>query len=74
LAPTREIAVQTKEVICNIGRYMKGLSCHVFIGGLPISEDLPKLKKCQIVIGSPGISLNFFFFLSFLFLIKQIIK
>ncbi|GBB97047.1 hypothetical protein RclHR1_02900010 [Rhizophagus clarus] len=54
LAPTREIAVQTKEVICNIGRYMKGLSCHVFIGGLPISEDLPKLKKCQIVIGSPG--------------------
>ncbi|CAB5202935.1 DEAD-domain-containing protein [Rhizophagus irregularis] len=54
LAPTREIAVQTKEVICNIGRYMKNLSCHVFIGGLPISEDLPKLKKCQIVIGSPG--------------------
>lgn len=55
MAPTREIAVQTKEVICNIGRYMKGLSCHVFIGGLPISEDFPKLKKCQIVIGSPGI-------------------
>lgn len=55
MAPTREIAVQTKEVICNIGRYMKNLSCHVFIGGLPISEDLPKLKKCQIVIGSPGI-------------------
>ncbi|CAI2172473.1 1058_t:CDS:10 [Funneliformis geosporum] len=54
LAPTREIAVQIKEVICNIGRYMEGLYCHVFIGGLPIGKDLPKLEKCQIVIGTPG--------------------
>ncbi|KAF0554419.1 DEAD-domain-containing protein [Gigaspora margarita] len=54
LAPTREIAVQTKEVISNIGRYMNGLICHVFIGGIPVEEDIPKLKKCHIVIGSPG--------------------
>ncbi|CAG8525020.1 10517_t:CDS:10 [Cetraspora pellucida] len=54
LAPTREIAVQTKEVISNIGRYMVGLVCHVFIGGIPVEEDIPKLKKCHIVIGSPG--------------------
>ncbi|CAG8572537.1 12807_t:CDS:10 [Dentiscutata erythropus] len=54
LTPTREIAVQTKEVISNIGRYMNGLICHVFIGGIPVEEDIPKLKKCHIVIGSPG--------------------
>ncbi|RIB25130.1 P-loop containing nucleoside triphosphate hydrolase protein [Gigaspora rosea] len=54
LAPTREIAVQTKEVISNIGRYMNGLICHVFIGGIPVEQDIPKLKKCHIVIGSPG--------------------
>ncbi|CAG8787065.1 13671_t:CDS:2, partial [Acaulospora morrowiae] len=53
LAPTREIAVQTKEVICSIGRYLERLACHVFIGGLPVEEDLKKLKKCHIAIGSP---------------------
>ncbi|CAG8437134.1 10450_t:CDS:10 [Scutellospora calospora] len=54
LAPTREIAVQIKEVISNIGRYMIGLVCHAFIGGIPVEEDIPKLKKCHIAIGSPG--------------------
>ncbi|CAG8462551.1 8572_t:CDS:10 [Racocetra fulgida] len=49
-----KIAVQTKEVISNIGRYMVGLVCHVFIGGIPVEEDIPKLKKCHIAIGSPG--------------------
>ncbi|CAG8562187.1 12879_t:CDS:10 [Acaulospora colombiana] len=57
LAPTREIAVQTKEVICNIGRYLNGLECHVFIGGLPVEEDFQKLRKCHIAIGSPDILL-----------------
>ncbi|CAG8666081.1 3143_t:CDS:10, partial [Funneliformis caledonium] len=58
LAPTREIAVQIKEVICNIGRYMEGLNCHVFIGGLPIGKDLPKIEKCQIVIGTPVLAFS----------------
>lgn len=58
LAPTREIAVQIKEVICNIGKYIEGLTCNVFIGGIPVEEDFPKLKKCHIAIGSPGINNN----------------
>lgn len=33
---------------------MNGLTCHVFIGGLPIEDDLARLKKCHIAIGSPG--------------------
>ncbi|CAJ0631322.1 13599_t:CDS:10 [Entrophospora sp. SA101] len=54
LTPTREIAIQIKEVICNIGKYIEGLTCNVFIGGIPVEEDFPKLKKCHIAIGSPG--------------------
>ncbi|ESO82336.1 hypothetical protein LOTGIDRAFT_223393 [Lottia gigantea] len=54
LAPTREIAVQIQDVIKNIGACLPRLACHTFIGGLPIKEDIQKLRRCQIAIGSPG--------------------
>ncbi|KAG9299496.1 hypothetical protein G9A89_020667 [Geosiphon pyriformis] len=54
LSPTRELAVQTHQVINSIGRHMRGLKCHFFIGGIPVENDWPKLKQCHIVIGSPG--------------------
>lgn len=54
LAPTREIAVQIHSVICAIGIKMDGLECHVFIGGMPLSQDKARLKKCHIAVGSPG--------------------
>ena len=55
LAPTREIAVQIKDVITAIGSEMKNLVCHVFIGGLPVDEDKKALRKsCHIAVGSPG--------------------
>ncbi|CAG8516537.1 2915_t:CDS:10 [Ambispora leptoticha] len=54
LSPTRELAVQTHKVILSIGRHMPGLNAHVFIGGMPVESDWPKLRKCHIVIGSPG--------------------
>ncbi len=55
LAPTREIAVQIKDVMCSIGRHLKGLQTHVFIGGMPIGDDKNRLKQCHIAIGTPGI-------------------
>nr|XP_046253491.1 probable ATP-dependent RNA helicase DDX20 [Scatophagus argus] len=54
LAPTREIAVQIHSVIMAIGCAMEGLECHVFIGGRPVSQDKPHLKKCHVAVGSPG--------------------
>lgn len=55
LAPTREIAVQIKEVITAIGSQMKSLVCHAFIGGLPVEENKKILKKpCHIAVGTPG--------------------
>ncbi|XP_031557944.1 probable ATP-dependent RNA helicase DDX20 [Actinia tenebrosa] len=54
LAPTREIAVQIKDVVNAIGCHLKGLSCQVFIGGLPVDDDKRVLKGCQIAVGSPG--------------------
>lgn len=37
-----------------IGCAMEGLECHVFIGGRPVTQDKPHLKKCHIAVGSPG--------------------
>ena len=55
MAPTREIAVQICDVVKSIGSAINGLKCHTFIGGMPLSEDKVKLKKCHIAIGTPGI-------------------
>ncbi|KAK2571132.1 putative ATP-dependent RNA helicase DDX20 [Acropora cervicornis] len=55
LAPTREIAVQIKDVISAVGSQMNQLVCHAFIGGLPVEEDKKLLKKAShIVVGTPG--------------------
>jgi ATP-dependent RNA helicase DDX20 len=55
LAPTREIAVQIRDVTCDIGAEMPGLSCHAFIGGIPIHQDKAKIQAgCQIAVGTPG--------------------
>ncbi|KAI7883233.1 P-loop containing nucleoside triphosphate hydrolase protein, partial [Lichtheimia hyalospora FSU 10163] len=54
IAPTREIAVQIRDVLRNIGRHMQGFQCEAFIGGLSIRADAKKAPKCQVVIGTPG--------------------
>lgn len=54
LAPTREIAVQIKDVMCSIGQHLKGLKTHVFIGGMPLEDDKISLRQCHIAIGTPG--------------------
>jgi len=59
LAPTREIAVQIQQVVCAIGSAIPHLHCQTFIGGLPLSDDVAKLKKCHIAVGTPGNVLPF---------------
>lgn len=52
LAPTREIAQQIVQVIKSI----KAEHCfvHTFIGGTALKDDQHHLKKCHIVVGTPG--------------------
>jgi ATP-dependent RNA helicase DDX20 len=52
LAPTREIAQQIVQVIKKI----KQPECfvHTFIGGTILKDDQNHLKKCHIVVGTPG--------------------
>ncbi|KAF9340236.1 DEAD (Asp-Glu-Ala-Asp) box polypeptide 20 [Linnemannia elongata] len=56
IAPTREIAVQIQDVIVNIlqGGLNKVITCVAMIGGMPIQKDKENLKRCSIVVGTPG--------------------
>ncbi|KAF9963914.1 DEAD (Asp-Glu-Ala-Asp) box polypeptide 20 [Modicella reniformis] len=56
IAPTREIAVQTQGVILNLtrGELEQQGSCYSMIGGTPIQQDKENLKRCSIVVGTPG--------------------
>ncbi|XP_016840535.1 probable ATP-dependent RNA helicase DDX20 isoform X1 [Nasonia vitripennis] len=54
LAPTREIAIQIKEVIASLGCEIKGLKVESFIGGVAMDIDRKKLSNCHIAIGAPG--------------------
>lgn len=54
MAPTREIAVQIQQVICEIGRPIQGLSVQTFIGGFPVADDIINLTNCHIAVGAPG--------------------
>jgi ATP-dependent RNA helicase DeaD len=54
LTPTRELAVQVKEDITNIGRYKRVKVAAVF-GKQPFSQQQRQLKqKTHIVVGTPG--------------------
>ncbi|KAG0380927.1 DEAD (Asp-Glu-Ala-Asp) box polypeptide 20 [Mortierella sp. AD032] len=56
IAPTREIAVQIQDVITSIlqGGLNKNITCVAMIGGMPIQKDRENLKRCSIVVGTPG--------------------
>ena len=54
LTPTRELAIQVKDEIKNIGRFKRIRSVAVF-GKQPFSEQARELKqKTHIVVGTPG--------------------
>jgi len=55
LTPTREIAVQVRDVFRDIGKYLENFECHSFIGGIPMKSDIQLLKLgCQVAVGTPG--------------------
>src|SRR3712207_1885866 len=54
LTPTRELAVQIKEDISNIGRFKK-IKCVAVYGKEPVSIQKNQLKqRVHIVVGTPG--------------------
>jgi translation initiation factor 4A len=56
LAPTRELAQQTKTVIDSIGKLFKNLRTQLLVGGTSTEEDSRKLLNSppHVVIGCPG--------------------
>lgn len=54
LTPTRELALQNRDVIKTMSEHLN-VKIVCFIGGNPVSEDFKKLQEgCQIVVGTPG--------------------
>lgn len=54
LVPTRELAIQVKEEIGNIGRLKKVRVCAIF-GKMPYNDQIRELKqRVHIVVGTPG--------------------
>ena len=56
LSPTRELAIQTKLVVENIGNMFNELRTQLLIGGTSVDEDIHQLHSNtpHIVIGCPG--------------------
>ena len=55
LAPTHELAIQTKQVLDDIGRFLK-IKTQLLVGGSSVEKDKKLLLENtpQIVIGTPG--------------------
>lgn len=54
LTPTRELAVQVKEELSNIGRY-KALRCIAVFGKQPVMNEIRELKqRVHAIVGTPG--------------------
>ncbi len=54
IAPTREIAVQGTTVAMNVAKGMKEVKVQAIIGGMSVQEDVKKLRRCHMVVGTPG--------------------
>ena len=56
LSPTRELALQTKQVVDKIGSMFPKLQTQLLVGGTSVDEDIRLLGDAppQIVIGCPG--------------------
>ncbi|WP_027623828.1 DEAD/DEAH box helicase [Clostridium lundense] len=58
LTPTRELAVQVKEDISNIGRFKK-IRCAAVFGKQPMTTQVRELKqRVHVVVGTPGRTLD----------------
>ena len=55
LSPTRELAVQTSEVVTSLSSHMENVRVHACIGGTSKAESAAQLRGgCQVVVGTPG--------------------
>nr|QGT51284.1 RNA helicase [uncultured Firmicutes bacterium] len=54
LCPTRELAAQACEEIQKLSKYMQGVRAVAIYGGAPMQPQIQKLKRANIVIGTPG--------------------
>ena len=55
LAPTRELALQIRDELTKLAKYIKGCRIAVLYGGQPIPKQLAALKrKPQILVATPG--------------------
>ena len=56
ISPTRELSIQTKDVINSIGNMMTGLKTQLLIGGTSIEDDVDSLNSNtpHVIIGCPG--------------------
>ncbi|VUZ56176.1 unnamed protein product [Hymenolepis diminuta] len=54
ISPTREIAFQSADVIRQLGHFVNGLDVQLFVGGIPLADDLKNLIRCHIAVGTPG--------------------
>jgi translation initiation factor 4A len=56
LSPTRELSIQTANVMRGIGSVMKDLRVQVLVGGCSIDEDIDALKTAvpHVITGCPG--------------------
>ena len=54
LCPTRELALQVTDEIRSISRYMEHVQPVAIYGGAPIDKQCINLRRCNVVIGTPG--------------------
>ena len=54
ITPTREIAVQGARALLDVAKEYEDLKVHTFIGGMSVSDDIVKCKKCHVAVGTPG--------------------
>ena len=54
LCPTRELAQQGADEIKKLTRFMQGVWVTDVYGGAPMDRQIMRLKKCNLVIGTPG--------------------
>ncbi|GBG55385.1 ATP-dependent RNA helicase DbpA [Sporomusaceae bacterium FL31] len=58
LTPTRELAVQLKQDISNIGRF-RGIRCAAIFGGQPMEIQRRELRqRVHVIVGTPGRTLD----------------
>ena len=50
LSPTRELSIQTANVMKNIGELMKGLCIQILVGGTSVDDDVCQLKKIHHIL------------------------